>query len=46
VEVAFPERITLVDDSGSILTHARVIADQQIVNYDETQQRKIRRGVS
>lgn len=26
-QVSFPDRITLVDDSGSILTHARVIAD-------------------
>lgn len=46
VEVSFPERVTLVDDSGSILTHARVIADERIINYDEAQQRKIRRGVS
>lgn len=31
VSVSFPDTVTLVDTNGSILTHARVIADDQII---------------
>ncbi|GAA1959956.1 phage tail tape measure protein [Microbacterium aquimaris] len=40
----FPDTVTLVDADGSILTRARVVADQQIASHDSAAQRRARGG--
>ncbi|MFZ8758621.1 phage tail tape measure protein [Microbacterium sp. HMH0099] len=42
--VSFPETVTLVDKDGSILAHARAIANQQIHAADEKATQTVRRG--
>jgi hypothetical protein len=41
---SFPDTVTLVDADGSILAHARVIADQTVAAHDAAAEREIARG--
>jgi hypothetical protein len=40
----FPSQVTLVDEDGSILSHARVIAGDAVSSYDATQSRNDNAG--
>lgn len=44
VSVSFPDRVTLVDENGSILTHARVIAGDVVARASKDSDRADRRG--
>ncbi|WP_382307275.1 hypothetical protein [Herbiconiux sp. UC225_62] len=44
--VSFPDEIMLVDQDGSILTRARVIADDVVASYDNETVRQVKGGVN
>jgi hypothetical protein len=44
--VSLPDKVTLVDADGSILAHARVIADQTVAAHDAAAEREIARGAA